>query len=196
MELQNEEYLVELDHVFRKMVRKFVKERDKIIVEGITLPGFMILRKILVAGKQRLSDLADELDLSSGAITAQCDKLEENGLAERIRYKEDRRTIYLDITTEGKSLLKRYEKLGKTNMGIMFDGLTEQELKQQLHITKRILENIEGMSDKMLQAIEHYAQQSKQLEEEVETTQSQEKVEGDATVHAEQSKSNPKYLSY
>lgn len=52
------EKLQELDHLFRKSVRKFVKERDKISIEGISLPGLMILRKVMSSGEQRLSDLA------------------------------------------------------------------------------------------------------------------------------------------
>ncbi|MGR6008534.1 hypothetical protein ACT7CZ_07990 [Bacillus cereus] len=36
----------ETDWLFLKMVRKFVKERDKIKIEGIMLPGILILNKI------------------------------------------------------------------------------------------------------------------------------------------------------
>ncbi|WHY69625.1 hypothetical protein [Neobacillus sp. SuZ13] len=42
------ELLEKADWLFRKMVRKFVKERDKINIEGIMLPGFMILKKIFM----------------------------------------------------------------------------------------------------------------------------------------------------
>lgn len=37
--------LEETDWIFRKVVRRFVKERDKVTVEGISLPGMLILQK-------------------------------------------------------------------------------------------------------------------------------------------------------
>ena len=43
--------LEEIDWLFRRMVRKFVKERDKVSVEGIALPGLLILTKIARDGE-------------------------------------------------------------------------------------------------------------------------------------------------
>lgn len=63
------EALERTDWLFRKMVRRFVKERDRISVEGISLPGMLILHKIIREGEQRLGDLAEQLDFTSGAIT-------------------------------------------------------------------------------------------------------------------------------
>lgn len=71
------EALERTDWLFRKMVRRFVKERDRISVEGISLPGMLILHKIIREGEQRLGDLAEQLDFTSGAITALTDKLEK-----------------------------------------------------------------------------------------------------------------------
>lgn len=150
------ERLQELDHLFRKLVRKFVKERDKITIDGISLPGLMIMRKVLYAGEQRLSDLAEELDLSSGAITAQCDKLEASGYAERTRYKEDRRTIYLNITEQGKAFLDRYHMVGQINIDVTFNDLSDDEVMQQLHIIRKLIANVEGMSEKIMTAIREY----------------------------------------
>lgn len=152
MEQISREKLQELDHLFRKAVRKFVKERDKISIEGISLPGLMILRKIINSGEQRLSDLAEEMDLTSGAITAQCDKLEEQGLAERVRYKEDRRAIYLRITDQGQAFIEQHHHVGYIHADVLFHGFAAQELEQQLHFYKRLIENLQGMSEKILAA--------------------------------------------
>jgi len=57
--------LEETDWLFRKVVRRFVKERDRVTVEGISLPGMLILHKIIREGEQRLGDLAEELDFTS-----------------------------------------------------------------------------------------------------------------------------------
>lgn len=146
--------LLELDDVFRKLVRKFVKERDRFQLEGVTLQGFLILRKISSAGEQRLTDLAEELDLSSGAITAQCDKLEELGFAQRVRYRENRRTIYLVITDEGEELIQRYPLLGQFNAEVMFQGFSHTEIERLLNICRRMLHNVNNMSEKTIHKLE------------------------------------------
>ncbi|WP_217563305.1 MarR family transcriptional regulator, partial [Paenibacillus sp. GbtcB18] len=81
------------DWLFRRLVRKFVKERDKISVEGIALPGMLILDSIHSQGEQRLGELAEQWDFTSGAVTALCDKLEGGGYAVRKRRGSDRRPV-------------------------------------------------------------------------------------------------------
>lgn len=136
----------ETDWLFRKMVRKFVKERDKIKIEGIMLPGFLILNKIIQDGEQRLTDLAEELDLTSGAITALCDKLEEKGLAVRKRNQEDRRIILLDITEDGLNFIKRNHNVRTSFMSVLFDGFSPEELQLQIEVFKRLAYNLEHLS--------------------------------------------------
>ncbi|MDA1969077.1 MarR family transcriptional regulator, partial [Bacillus cereus] len=140
----------ETDWLFRKMVRKFVKERDKIKIEGIMLPGILILNKIIRDGEQRLTDLAEELDFTSGAITALCDKLEERGLAIRKRHQEDRRITLLDITEDGLKFIKRNNKIRTSFMSVLFDGFSTEELQVQTEIFKRLAHNLEHLSDTIM----------------------------------------------
>ncbi|ACJ82434.1 transcriptional regulator, MarR family [Bacillus cereus H3081.97] len=140
----------ETDWLFRKMVRKFVKERDKIKIEGIMLPGILILNKIIRDGEQRLTDLAEELDFTSGAITALCDKLEERGLAIRKRHQEDRRITLLDITEDGLKFIKRNNKIRTSFMSVLFDGFSIEELHVQAEIFKRLAYNLEHLSDRIM----------------------------------------------
>ncbi|PKJ52769.1 MarR family winged helix-turn-helix transcriptional regulator [Bacillus sp. SN10] len=140
----------ETDWLFRKTVRKFVKERDKIKIEGIMLPGILILNKIIRDGEQRLTDLADELDFTSGAITALCDKLEERGLAIRKRHQEDRRITLLDITEDGLNFIKRNNNIRTSFMSVLFDGFSIEELQVQIEVFKRLAYNLEHLSDTIM----------------------------------------------
>uniref|UniRef100_UPI00403F58AC MarR family winged helix-turn-helix transcriptional regulator n=1 Tax=Paenibacillus sp. FSL K6-1096 TaxID=2921460 RepID=UPI00403F58AC len=114
MENTQWERLAAADHLFRKMVRRFVKERDRVSVEGVALPGMLILHKIIRDGEQRLSDLAEELDFTSGAITALSDKLEAGGYTVRRRKEDDRRTVLLDITACGREMVERNGRASRT----------------------------------------------------------------------------------
>jgi DNA-binding MarR family transcriptional regulator len=144
------ERLEEVDWLFRKMIRRYVKERDRVTVEGITLPGMLILHKIVREGEQRLGDLAEQLDFTSGAITALCDRLEAGGYTVRRRKEDDRRTVLLDITDNGREMYERNENIGARCITLLFDGFTEEELAIQSQFYQRIVSNLEGFSETLL----------------------------------------------
>jgi len=150
MKIKNWELLEEADWLFRKAVRRFVKERDKVSVEGIALPGLLILNIIRREGEQRLGDLADQLDFTSGAVTALCDKLEESGFAVRKRSEQDRRAVVLAITDKGKEMLDRNKEVGIHGITALFSGFSSEELTAQIGYYKQIIENLEGFSESML----------------------------------------------
>ncbi|WP_405081744.1 MarR family winged helix-turn-helix transcriptional regulator [Paenibacillus chitinolyticus] len=140
----------EADWLFRRLVRKFVKERDKISVEGITLPGMLILNSIDREGEQRLGELAEQLDFTSGAVTALCDKLEAGGYAVRKRSESDRRSVALDITDKGRELLRRNGGLSAHMIGILFGEFSPEELAHQIAFSQRLLEKLDGFAEAVL----------------------------------------------
>ncbi|MGX4587627.1 MarR family transcriptional regulator [Paenibacillus chitinolyticus] len=140
----------EADWLFRRLVRKFVKERDKISVEGITLPGMLILNSINREGEQRMGELAEQLDFTSGAVTALCDKLEAGGFAVRKRSESDRRSVALDITDKGRELLRRNSGLSGHMIDILFGGFSPEELAHQIAFSRRLLEKLEGFAEAVL----------------------------------------------
>jgi len=148
----------EADWHFRKLVRRFVKERDKISVEGVSLPGLLILKTIERNGEQRLGDLAEVLDFTSGAVTALCDKLESAGFAVRQRSRTDRRSIVLDITKQGREMLLRNQEVGTCMIDVLFGTFSQEELIQQIHFFKRLHESLEGFSERIHQQYRHAAE--------------------------------------
>ncbi|ALS21155.1 MULTISPECIES: MarR family winged helix-turn-helix transcriptional regulator [Paenibacillus] len=148
MEHHHDHLLEELDYYFRKMVRKFVVERDKIAIEGlVSLPQILILRLLDQKGPHKAGELADELDFTTGAITALCDKLVKAGLIERARTDLDRRIVIVRITEAGKAFLKRNEGIKGKVPGVLFDGFTEEEKRIHLDFCLRILANLPRMSE-------------------------------------------------
>lgn len=138
------------DWYFRKAVRKFIKERDKISVEGIPLPCILILRKIERDGPCHLGALAEEMDFTSGAITGMCDRLEKSEYASRIRQQTDRRTVLLSITPKGKQFTARYREVGVRCITALFAGLHQEELRALARILPKIIENLDTFSRDVL----------------------------------------------
>jgi len=150
MEERNWALLEETDWHFRRVVRRFVRERDKISVEGISLPGLLILNTIHRTGAQRLGELANQLDFTSGAVTAVCDKLEAAGFAVRRRSKMDRRAIVLDITDKGREMLERNEHIGGYMIDILFGSFSQEELGELICLFERLNDYLDGFADAVL----------------------------------------------
>ncbi|EHB66888.1 MULTISPECIES: MarR family transcriptional regulator [Paenibacillus] len=148
----------EADWHFRKLVRRFVKERDKISVEGVSLPGLLILKTIERNGEQRLGDLAEVLDFTSGAVTALCDKLEAAGFAVRQRSRTDRRSIALNITERGRKMLLRNQEVGTCIIDLLFGTFSQEELIQQIHYFKRLNESLVGFSERIDELVGHISE--------------------------------------
>ncbi|WP_233476339.1 MarR family winged helix-turn-helix transcriptional regulator [Paenibacillus sonchi] len=125
------ERLQETDYLFCKMVRRFVKERDRVSVEGIALPGMLILQKIIRDGEQRLGDLAEQLDFTSGAITALSDKLEAGGYTVCRCKENDRRKVLKGITEKEREMVERTATLGNDVLRCCSRGSRKRSLSSK-----------------------------------------------------------------
>lgn len=91
--------------------------------------------KIIRDEHPTMGDLCDLLYLSSSTVTDLVDRLESNNLVKRVRSREDRRVIILEITENGISLLdniqeKKLEVLSKALS--LLDERERDEIKRAL----------------------------------------------------------------
>lgn len=87
---------------------------------NLTGPQGMLMGVLAHHGEMKISALSEKLDLSNSTVSGIIDRLEKQGLVERIRSKEDRRVVYVNITPEYKNFadhhLKKVEdKMSKAN---------------------------------------------------------------------------------
>ncbi|MFD0960023.1 MarR family winged helix-turn-helix transcriptional regulator [Paenibacillus chungangensis] len=95
------------------------------------LPGSQsyILYVLEQGGPKRMSELADSICLTPGAVTVASDKLMNQGFIERIRDEADRRIVHVKITEKGEEALKEMRSEGKDVMRQVFYHLSEPELE-------------------------------------------------------------------
>jgi DNA-binding MarR family transcriptional regulator len=74
---------------------------------GITGPQLWALKAISQNENLSLSDLSRRMYLHPSTMTGLMDRLEKKGYVKRNRDQVDRRVIYLQLTAEGKKLVKR-----------------------------------------------------------------------------------------
>ena len=118
-------------------IHKVAKHAKKLTERTVTRFGlnageFHVLVRLRVSPDHQLSagDLAEHLDLSTGAMTNRLDGLEEDGLITRERAAADRRSVLVTMTPAGlASLINAVEAVSKEEMALL-SVLTDAKRRQ------------------------------------------------------------------
>jgi len=85
---------------------------DDVCCEGLTVRQTAILRTLTAREGARLSDLAEAAEISPSAMTRVVEKLEAQGMVERVRgVGDDGRAAMVKITPAGREVRKRIDEL-------------------------------------------------------------------------------------
>ena len=92
---------------------------------GITYPQYLVLSTLAENDGSTIGSIADRLSLESSTITPPVKRMEQAGLLERRRSKEDERQVHVWLTDAGRDLLTESKCLGDTLLARA--GMTTQE---------------------------------------------------------------------
>ncbi len=112
---------------------------------GLNVGEFQTLLKLRVAPGQQLSagDLAEYLDLSTGAMTNRLDGLEEAGLVTRERAASDRRSVLVTMTPKGEDLLVHAVEATAKEERAVLAVLTDTQRRQLSGLLRALLLGVE-----------------------------------------------------
>ncbi len=100
-----------------RMARLLEKHRETLLADyGLSVWSFDVLATLRRQGppyRLKPTDLYGLLMLSSGAMTNRIDRMEQDGLVERLRDAEDRRSVIVQLTPKG-------IELAETVMPVLF----------------------------------------------------------------------------
>jgi len=133
--------LFELEEVSRQLYRKMAAAWNRFDENGMTAPQGFILEKLEQEGPLKVSQMAEALGYTAGAISTLSDKLLAAGYVTRERDEGDRRVVYLSITPEGSEVLGAIRGQRKANIETFFGGLTDDDIGHLIRIYKSILAN-------------------------------------------------------
>jgi len=106
---------------------------------GLGLAEFRVLNMLSGLGPCSMVTLAKEQEMTAPGMTIVVDKLEETGLARRVRSDADRRTINVAITGKGGETLRRARKLHDKFVERSMHNATSQEVDSFLVFLKTML---------------------------------------------------------
>ncbi len=89
-------------------------------------------------GSSKMKDIGNGLSLSLSNLTVIVDKLEEKGLAERVRSTEDRRIVMVHLAEEGQGIFDAHHEMKLEMCESMLQKLIKDERIAYLKLMKKI----------------------------------------------------------
>lgn len=94
---------------------------------GLTIPQLVIMRAIGEADEPSVSEISRQVSLSQATVTNILNRLESQGLVRRHRSEQDKRRVQLQLTPQGRKLLKGAPKPLQEGFVARFNQLEDWE---------------------------------------------------------------------
>ena len=107
---------------------------------NVTAAQYVII-STLASGADSASQICRGISYDAGAMTRMIDRLEQRGLIRRVRVADDRRTLKLELTDEGKALHPKMKAASMAVINRFVRGFSQEEVKQLESFLHRMLEN-------------------------------------------------------
>ncbi|RDW16236.1 MarR family winged helix-turn-helix transcriptional regulator [Oceanobacillus chungangensis] len=119
-----------------KSIEELIKK--DISSHGMKSSDFAVIEAVYSKGKQTIRQISEAVLINTGSITYVIDKLENNGLVERINCKEDRRVVYIQITDKGKELMDEIFPKHQQVIESLFEGISAEEKEIVINVLKKV----------------------------------------------------------
>ncbi|MGZ4031650.1 MAG: MarR family winged helix-turn-helix transcriptional regulator [Tumebacillaceae bacterium] len=130
----------EVQSLFTRLFRRYAAEFRAKLDKDITGPQLTLLEMLRNYGSQKMTDLAERLCVTVGAVTLLGDRLIKAGYVERERSQSDRRVVQLTITQSGLELVEQFFQVRNEVLEKYLGRLNEDELEQLGHLFRKMLD--------------------------------------------------------
>lgn len=112
------------------LIEQYVRKKLRIEF-NCTLPKFDVLAELgRSETPQTMSELSRQLMVSNGNATGVIDRLQRDGLVQRLNSVDDRRVQYISLTKAGRMAFKKMAAAHETWITELMSGLKKSEVKQ------------------------------------------------------------------
>ena len=122
--------------------KRIKKGMETILGEhDLTWPEWHVMSRLRLHADQRSSpgELAEDLEISSGAMTSRLDRLEHQGFVRRLPDPADRRAIVVELTPEGKAAWDRTAGIAGRREAFFASALTKDEQRQLNNLLRKLM---------------------------------------------------------
>src|SRR5882757_6625169 len=108
---------------------------------GLTGAQFAVLKNVAEGTAATAADLCRTMHYDTGSMTRMLDRLEEKAVLRRERCTEDRRVVFLRMTTTGKELLPQLRSAAVRVLSRHLAGFSPEEVDNLKQYLERMIEN-------------------------------------------------------
>ena len=123
--------------------KRIKKGMDSILAEhDLTSPEWHVMSRLRLASADHRSspgELAEDLEISSGAMTSRLDRLERQGYVRRLTDPADRRGVVIELTPEGKAAWDRTAGIAGRREAFFASALTKAEQRQLNKLLRKLM---------------------------------------------------------
>ncbi len=134
--------LKELDKITYELSKKIFAEVTCGIEIPITSTQLYMLYYIRAADECKVTDIANYLGVTLGAVTSLVDRLCEFGFVERKRNENDRRQVIIKLNKGGEDFLKKVDLNRKKIFAQYLEGMDQEEVSYFNSVVKRVITKI------------------------------------------------------
>ena len=106
-----------------------------------------ILYVLWQSGPLQIQELARRTSLGKSTLTTMLDRLERAGQLRRIRSKEDRRAIHIELTERSRQLENVYQEVSAEMAKEFYKGFSSREIDVFENCLTRILDNLKQLEE-------------------------------------------------
>ena len=129
----------EILQLIEELNKRFTRFQAYTLKEArLTSPQYYILSLLVERDGRPFKELADALACSRATITGIVDTLEKKGLVTRAPHPDDRRSMLVKLTAEGKRLLQATPGLEETFGSCCCNVLPPEETRQLIQLLKKL----------------------------------------------------------
>lgn len=105
----------------------------------VTGTQMYMLHYILDSRKCRLTELAEKLDVKPSAVTVMIDRLQKAGYVTRSNDTADRRVIFVELTEDGRDILKKAQQIREDIVGSYLSHFGTEEARIATEVLEKIV---------------------------------------------------------
>jgi len=95
---------------------------------GFTFPQLSVISILAKNGKQKVSDISKKMGLSDSTVSGILDRLEQKGIIERKRNKDDRRVVKIYLSKGSQEICQEFHRKREEYFAHLLKKLSEQEI--------------------------------------------------------------------
>lgn len=129
--------------LFQEVMILFRQSMSKVFEDvGITAPQSMVMGILSKEKKMKITELSSKLGLSNSTVSGIIDRLEKHGVVERNRSEEDKRVVYVSVSSKFMERHQSFHRQIEENIANKMNQGTPEELdkiNEGLEALKRLL---------------------------------------------------------